>query len=169
MKKKFFLLLNSISMISASILLISAVSMSCSNRTNDDVSVIEKPTLPIQPETPPLERVEYYFSNDEELINKINSLYNEKLKSELIELVKIDILSSGILPSLGINDINQCNIILPVSLTMSNVQFEVNDNIYKLKLLTNLNIQVSSKIDNQSLQLSLDLFDEKWELYFIKQ
>lgn len=140
-------------------------SSSPSNPTNP------KPNNPITPDIPSNpNNIKYYFKDDQELMNIVNSLYKDKLKSELIELAKNDIVSLGILSAMNISDIKDCDIVLPDFLSLSNVQFEIQNNIYKMKSIKNLNIKIISKINGNFLNSELSFFDAKWDIYdFIKK
>lgn len=137
----------------------------------------DKPTNPDKPIIPEPDHstnpgyITYHFKDDQELVNIINSLYKNELKSEIVEQTKNDIVSSNLLPLIGVTDINDCNIVLPESLSLSNIQFEIKDNVYKIRSIKNLSVKViSKKDDGQSLDLVLEFFDEKWDIYnFVKQ
>ncbi len=132
----------------------------------------DKPITPpiIEPDKPGVSnpnKVEYQYKNDQELINFVNIEYKNNLKAEIIELAKKDV--TPILPALGINNINECDIIIPETVALENVIFETKNNVSRLTGFKNLEIKIVSKKNGQSLSIQTTFSNNKWEIYFIKK
>lgn len=166
------------------------VSTSCRTETNNEAPVYPEPpvvspndpnkpitpptepekppvTPPTEPEKPPVdpnpidpEIQKIYFTNQADLENKLNELYRNNLKKDLLEIAKKDFEQS--FPG--------STITLPESISLSDVRFEqtVEQNTYILKAFNDLTVTITLA-DLSSFSVKSHFQDYKLNIYFIKQ